>query len=340
MTFYNDFVTLIKFLFENYALLKFSNGYDPQFTLREFIEFLRYFAKKIENPGMKEMFSEIFKDRDKIDIIKIIGSFFYIGETYSSFPYLTPLYDPDLEKYTIKINYKLYMGHLKDRQSILSFNELELHYAYYESNKPDYICADEIILQFLKRKPKRKNAKPTSVTEEELTIAKRIAAFMINEIWENHIRKLSNLGEYPRQCSDINKYLLDFDLCSSIHVPSIKNKLLKLYRVLYERISQMYHQDNYLRIAASEYVCLARKNFEFLIDGYEDLIDEIFNHEGFEIDLSKKKINNRYSTTSVYYEDDDEGDIEYRETTSKLNTGNDKLFKKLDEQSKALHGIK
>ena len=161
-------------------------------------------------------------------------------------------------------------------------------------------------------------------------MGKYLSAEIIDNIWKAYINEFIKNGQWPGQCRDINKYLLDIDLAELIELKSIKTRLLELYEVLAKRIAILYSQDNKLTISSSNGSYLAHSNYELLIKGYEDLFKIAFGpyKSTFLIDMEKLMFTESHEIAGFYMLDD-EPDVK----TTKTVIGNafvKKLVKKLD----------
>ena len=129
---------------------------------------------------------------------------------------------------------------------------------------------------------------------------------------------------WPRQCSDINKYLFQTDLAEIIGVESIKNNLIELFNEFSKRIAVLYHQDKNLRISTHTNVYLARANYDLLIQGYERIMGTTFgqSNKSFNVDLSNSTFTESHELDGIYNWDEDP-DVSV--TTNKI--GNDNVKK-------------
>jgi len=130
--------------------------------------------------------------------------------------------------------------------------------------------------------------------------------------------------KWPRQCSDINKYLFQTDLAEIIGVESIKNNLIELFNEFSKRIAILYHQDKKLRISTHTNVYLARANYDLLIQGYERIMGTTFgqSNKSFNVDLSNSTFTESHELDGIYNWDEDP-DVSV--TTNKI--GNDNVKK-------------
>lgn len=191
----------------------------------------------------------------------------------------------------------------------------------------------KIIGEYLKDEPKRKIDESIEVDDNDLMIGKYVTAQIVHNIWYSYIDKEIELHHWPRQCRDINKYLFDIDLAEIIGVKSIKNELIDLYNTFSKRIAIMYHQDRNLRISSHYSSYLARANYELLIEGYEEIVDRVFEpfKKELEIDLSTLTYKESYEIDGDSYIDEDP--IIEKSTTTKVENDEVKRLVKSLEKS-------
>ena len=145
-----------------------------------------------------------------------------------------------------------------------------------------------IIRNYLKNQPKR-NIDDINVNQEELQIGKDVAITIINDIWLDYINELIKFYKWPRQCKDINKYLIINDLAPLIDLKSIKKELLSIYSNLAKKIAVMYKQDKKLKITSNFTQYLAKANFDLISKDYEEIFNSTYDifKKQLDIDLEK-----------------------------------------------------
>lgn len=138
-------------------------------------------------------------------------------------------------------------------------------------------------------------------------VGKYLSAEIITQIWHSYIDKQIEYQMWPKQCTDINKYLFETDLVEILGVPSIKNELIELYNAISKRIAILYHQDRNLKVTSYQESYLARANYELLIQGYEKIIGIAFGpyQKPIEFDLSSLTFTENHGINGMYFEDND-----------------------------------
>lgn len=304
-------------LIVEYMIYKVENGYEPSFTTGEFIKFLLYFEGKMSvydalYDGVK-LFERFFERKNKTDWIT------YSTKEGIPNPHMNMEHGNKAGSYIIKANYKL-SGYDKSVINTFYMNRLEV------------VEIRSVIADWLRDYPKREEYESTCVDENELMIGKYIAVEIIRNIWDSYVRGHIKNNRWPTQCTDMDKYLFEVDLAEIINVKSIKNELIELYKVFSKRIAILYHQDKELKIKTSPTFYLARSNYELLIRGYEDIMDEFFGvyKRSLDIDLSTLTFEERHEIDGTY----DLGEFSDIRTTT-ITIGDDygkKLTKILDER--------
>jgi hypothetical protein len=164
--------------------------------------------------------------------------------------------------------------------------------------------ARRIMGEYLANEPKRTLDDNGTYTEEELQIGKYIAAKIVEDIWDEHVEHLVEYKQWPSQCKDINKYLLEMDLAEIIGINSFRKDLLELYKVFSKRIAILYNQDKNLLISFSKLSLLGHQNYKLLINGFEDIVSWTYNEyrNHLEVDLKKMSITKAYEDGASYWD--------------------------------------
>lgn len=289
-------------LIVEYMIYKTDHGYEPSFSTSEFIHFLHFFESRMEVEDLlyekEELFNRFFERKNRID--------------WYHEPHMDRIKDKTNHDSMIQANYKL------------SYYDRSVINTYF-MEKGQTFKLKKLIEEYLANIPKRSIDDTIDVEENDLLIGKYIAAQIIQMIWESHIDKLIEHQKWPSQCKDINKYLLETDVSTVIHLKSIKKELLELYHVISKRIAVMYHQDRNLQISSAQGDYLANSNYKLFIQGYEELFRIAFDkyNKSLNIDLSTFTLRESHTSDGVY-DWDDETDVE---TTTTLI--NDNKVKKL-----------
>lgn len=273
-------------LIVEYLISKVKNGYEPSFLTSEFFDFLNYFRTKMDLELIvskePELFIEFYKRKTEYD--------------WFSMPHVDIEYSKQDKEYVMKANYKL----SNFDKSVINTYFIDNGIGKYGKGKTAKIR--NIIKEYLELKPKRQIDDTIELNNNDLIIGKTIAANIILNIWNSYTNNLINNKEWPRQCTDINKYLFDIDLSKIIGLKPLKPRLIELYMVISKRIGIMYHQDNNLKISSYQNKYLARSNYELLIRGYEKIIGIAYGEtkKSLEIDLSnfrQLQLTDEYSTS-------------------------------------------
>lgn len=317
-------------LIVEYMMYKVKNGYEPSFLTTEFINFLYFFESKMlvedslyENEKLFQRFFERKAESDwsitidwKTDKKKII-------------PHMDMVYSDKDNDYLIKANYKL----SDFDRSVINTYFMDNGMGQYDDFKGQTFKIRNIIGKWLADYPKRKIDETIEIEEQNLLVGKYIAAEIITNIWNSYIDKQIQNHTWPRQCKDMNKYLLEMDLANIIGTKSIKKDLIELYSALSKRIAILYQKDKKLKIISFSNGYLAHANYKLLVQGYENIISIAFGkyNKSLEVDLSTLTFKESHEIDEVYNWDEDP-DIKTT-TTSVGNKNVKKLVKNLDNHN-------
>lgn len=288
-------------LIVEYMMSKIKNGYNPSFTVSEFIDFLHFFEGKMKVEDSiydgKQLFERFFERKNEND---------WFGE-----PHLDMSYVQEDNDYIIKANkrFSIYDS------SVINTYFMDNGRGKFDDYKGQVYQIRCLINDYLSNNQNKRELKDfIEVSDNELLIGKYAASEIINNIWESYVDDLIKNNRWPRQCKDINKYLFEIDLANIIEVKSIKNELLELYRVLSKRIAIMYHDDNKLKISMCSGDFLSVANYELLINGYEDIMSIAFGKykKSLSIDFEKNSFIESHEKDGIYFWDED-ADIEVTE---------------------------
>lgn len=302
-----------------YMMYKIKNGYEPKFTTSEFINFLHFFEGKMKVEDSLYENEKLFKRFLERKVVNDWSTTDFITGKRNIKPHIEMKYSEEDKDFVISANYRLSDY---DRSIINT----------YFMNKKDVTEIRHIIDTFLSNQSKRKIDESMEIEEIDLMIGKHFSAEIITQIWLSYIRKKIEYQEWPKQCTDINKYLFDMDLAEIIGVKSIKNDLIKLYDILSRRIALLYKQDENLKVTSYEGSYLAYANYKLLIQGHEDIIKTTFvpYKKSLNIDLSTLTFTESHSIDGVYFEEDDP---EIKITTFPIDNGNTKKLVKNIEKN-------
>lgn len=298
-------------LIVEYMMYKTNNGYNPSFTTSEFVDFLHFFESKMQ------------VDDAIYENVKLFNRFFERKNENDWFnkPHMNMIEDESSEEYFVQANYKLSNY---DRSAINTYF-MDNGMSKYDDFKGQAFKIRKVIKEYLANMSKRKIDETIDIDKDDLIVGKYTTAQIIQNIWESHTDKLIESQKWPRQCKDINKYLLETDISPIINLKSIKNELLELYNVISKRIAIMYHQDKNLQISSSDGSYLAMANYKLLIQGYEKLFSIAFSkyNKTLKIDLSTLTFRESHELDGIYGWDDD---VDIKTTTTSID---DKNVKKL-----------
>ena len=266
-----------------YMICKIENGYEPSFTAGEFINFLLHFESKMT------VYDTLY-DGDKL-----LGRFFERKNKDDwSIPHMEMVYSSKDTSNLVKANYRLSCF---DRSIINT----------YFMDKKEVQKIRNIILEWLSNYPKRKLNENREVENIYLIMGKYLSAEIIDIIWKDYIKSKVEVGQWPYQCTDIDRYLLEVDLAEIIGLKSIKKELLELYEVLSKRISILFNEDEKLKISSYDNAYMSYANYKLLINGYEDLFKMSFGpyKRSFLIDMEKLSFTEKHEVDRTYAWDED-----------------------------------
>lgn len=307
-------------LIVEYMMFKVKNGYEPSFFTSEFISFIYFFESKMpvfdvlyENDKLFKRFFERKAERDWARTIN------YSTLEKESVPHMDMVYSDKDSDCLIKANYKL----SDFDRSIINTYFMDNGMGKYDDFRGKTYQVRKIIEEYLSEFPKRKIDESIEVTKNDLIVGQYVAAEIVANVWDTYINKLVENHRWPRQCSDINKYLFEMDLAEIIGVESIKDKLVSLYKDFSKRIAILYHNDNDLRISTYSNLYLARSNYDLLIHGHEKIMNDTFGpyKKSLDIDLSSLTFKESHEMDGVYAWDEDP---DVKTTTNKIGNENAK----------------
>ncbi len=258
-------------LIVEYAMARLKNGYNPNFKSSDFIKFLDYFLK---NSNI-QIYDILLDDK------KLFKRFYdrKMEHDWNDYPHLN--IELKNKEYIIKPNY---MFSDFDRSIINT-------YFIYDSRVDEL---REILNYYLSAVEKKRVLNENiKLNELEMEVSKYYAAKVFKKCWENHINDEIKCGLWPKQCTDIEKYLLNQDLAILIELKSIKKELIKFYKVLSKRMALLYNKDKNLQISMGSNKYLAYSNYNTLIGDNEILKDNFkkykMNENYYDEDFSKSR---------------------------------------------------
>lgn len=311
-------------LIVEYMMYKVRNGYEPSFLTSEFISFLYFFESKMSVEDVlyenDKLFNRFFERKAENDWSRTVS---WSTKEKEIVPHMDMVYNQKDDDYLIKANYKLSEY---DRSVI---NTYFMPGGQYGEGKVKEIR--NIIGEYLSNQAKRKIDENIEVDSNDLVIGQYVSAEIISHIWDSYTSGLIKDSEWPRQCTDINKYLFNTDLATIIGVKSIKNQLIDLYNGFSKRIAILYNQDKNLRISSASNVYLAEANYKLLIQGYEKIMGTTFGQykKSLDVDLSTLTFKETHELSGIYNWDEDP---DIKTTSNKV--GNDKVKKLIKNLNK------
>lgn len=311
-------------LIVEYMMYKVRNGYKPSFLTSEFISFLYFFESKMSVEDVlyenDKLFNRFFERKAENDWSRNVS---WATKEKEIVPHMDMVYSEKDNDYLIKANYKLSEY---DRSVI---NTYFMPGGQYGEGKVKEIR--NIIGEYLSNQTKRKIDENVEVDGNDLVIGQYVSAEIISHIWDSYTSGLIKNNEWPRQCTDINKYLFNTDLATIIGVKSIKNQLIDLYNGFSKRIAILYNQDKNLRISSASNVYLAESNYKLLIQGYEKIMGTTFGQykKSLDVDLSTLTFKESHELSGIYNWDEDP---DIKTTSNKV--GNDKVKKLIKNLNK------
>lgn len=318
-------------LIVEYMIYKVRNGYEPSFTTSEFISFLYFFESKMSVEDTlyenEKLFKRFFDRKGASDWC--ITSNYFKGEK-EIVPHMDMAYNKEDKDYLIKANYKLSGYDI----SVINTYFMDNGMGKYEDFKGTTSKIRKIIGEYLSNQTKRQFDETIEPNSNDLIVGKHVAAVIIANIWESHINELIKNNEWPKQCTDINKYLFNMDLAKIIGLKSIKNKLIEVYNTFSKRIAILYHQDKNLKISTNSNIYLSRANYDLLIKGYEKIMNTTFGQykKSFDIDLSTLTFKESHELSIVY---DWSDEVDTKTTINKINNNTaKKIVKELNKTNK------
>ena len=256
-----------------YLIQKIEQGYIPEVTEQEFMDFLQYFTTK--------------KKVDDVlwDYPKLINRFLERKNQsdWSNGPHME-----FTDKGILKANNKL---------------------SYYDRSVINTYCMSIVekkeisnyVTEYLKKLPKRSFDMEVIKDTPILEICKLSSALIMEAIWKFKIQKQVECGCWPKQCNDIFKYLLEDDLALKIELTSIKKDLLEFYKDFAQKNSFLLIDNPQLHISNLKNIYLPYSNYQLLLGEDKDNLlrqfcDQVFtkvidiNYESSTMHIYKKKL--------------------------------------------------
>lgn len=263
-------------LIHRYIIEKIRRGYEVSCTpeeIKDFLNFISYFVNV---------------DDDSKDYNDILNN--YLNEPRSL---------AKDKKWSIREEKFIYQSMVKQTDSGLIIPTYDLVYNPYEYEK---IFTDELNMYFTKyieRNCSKRQVPTTILTDEEvIKFGENVASSLLMKIWNNTVCYYQEKREWPIQCYDIKKYLLDMDLSKIIGLTAIRENLLDFYFTVSKRIMYLSQNDNEFKMSDLKSQVLAASNFDLITQGYSDLpYHRIGLEDGILIDREK----NYFQTIVNFY---------------------------------------
>lgn len=291
-------------LIVSYLAEKMKQGYISEITEQEFMEFLKYFSSKK-----------------------------YV--------------------YDILWNYNSLINRFLERKSKNDWNkEPHMYFTKDKKLKPNYIFSgyDESVItpyfmsqkkqkeiqnyitEFLKTLPKRKIDISNKGNIKVFESCQKSSALITEYLWLYYIRKEIENHRWPKQCTDIIKYLLEDDLATKIELESVRDKYLNFYHDFAIKASLLLESDSNLKIDNYHNHFLAYSNYQIITSDCQENILKNFCEEynNFQID---------FSTSTMYVEELDKLRYYFQNEENKNNNKNFQENNHAKKLIKAIEGI-
>lgn len=106
-------------------------------------------------------------------------------------------------------------------------------------------------------------------TEEQEEFGSNVASTLLLYVWDEKLRKMIFYQQWPKQCTDIYKYLIEADLASAIGLPEMRTSLLKFYNDVKNRVTVLSQDDPNFQLSNFSYRLLSKANFDAVMKGYQ-----------------------------------------------------------------------
>lgn len=152
-------------------------------------------------------------------------------------------------------------------------------------------CFNSYLMKYIEKNcSKRKFITNESLNDDNVQFGENVAASLLMQIWNNRISYYCENGNWPIQCKDIKKNLLDRDLSSIIGLPPIREELIDFYFTISERIMNEAQNNLDFRMTNFEDEVLAKSNFDLVMEGYPSYYRTVNrNQSGIIIDRSQNE---------------------------------------------------
>ena len=251
-----------------YLSSKLKKGYCPYFGRQELNNFLTYFGSRKSIYGLNMNYEDLINSTINKHTKRTIDNNAHI----------------ELDEYNIlKPNYAFSNYDVKATE-INSLNDIERNEI------------DKLIDDFLIPYPKRKIIVPNTIEKENKESASIFSALLVEFIWNCYTEKYINRGLWPKQCTDIDKYLIKNDVAYLLEIPSIREEIILFYNSFARRLSGLIQREENLKVSSNSKKLLAYSNYLCLTKGYESLFK---NTAGKYFELGIEDNNNEIDNSSI-----------------------------------------
>lgn len=228
-----------------YLAEKLKNGCDNSLDEKEFSDFVKFFnEQKKTNFSFEDYNKFIQKVIDKkIDKDWKCGTHIYMDEN-------------DI----VRANYNF--SNFDENSSAICFMK-----------KDEKRLTLKIIRNYISMLPKREIKEQFVIEEEILDIGFLYSALMIDSIWKYYREKYTIERLWPKQCSDIEKYLLNQDFALLIDLPSIRTDMINFYNVFATKLASLVEVEKKIELSSSRDNLLAYSNYLYCTSDFDILMN-------------------------------------------------------------------
>lgn len=283
-------------LIVEYMIAKLKGGYEPSFSIDEFMTFLKHFESlmKVEDvlSDGEALFKRFFERKKEYGWNRL---------TYR-LPFET-VFVPHLT---------LNDGIIKPNYNFSRYDKTVINTYYMKENTVKEIR--NIIYDYLEQFPARKLNMPKVVYDFNKNIGANIATNVVNNIWEGFLKSYKD---------KINDYNIDLTF--------IKESILKYYFILKQRIICLYGEDKNFEVSSCASNYLAYSNYLALINGYEKFAEFAManNRDVFSIKIKYDVNEKKYTSDNAYKINEELGLIL---DDNQLDENNENVVRKLKIQ--------
>ncbi len=157
-------------------------------------------------------------------------------------------------------------------------------------------------------------------------ISKQISAYIVNDLMIRYVKENIKNNKWPSQCKDIDKYIFEKDLASTIDLEGTRAKFIELYNHSILSIAEMLSNDCNLQLSNNKSECLAYSNYYKIIKPFSFISNYVYNeyqllNTKINIKIENEKIN-LLESTCVFSDPYDEWGDQYEEKNKVLSKDN------------------